>query len=335
MTNSNKPHNIGGYQSIVAGTIAGCVTRSCTSPLDVLKIIIQVNGAPTTSVVTSTTRLLIHNEATSLSSLAAQSSAKTTSVILGTFRHLYKNEGLKGFWKGNFAGCCRLGPYSGAKFFIFDFLQSRFLGENPTNAQRASCGAVAGLIGTMATYPMEVVRTRIITQNPHNPEIRGVFHGVQTILKSEGIAGLYRGGLSGIIGAIPFEGVQFGCYEYLKRAAIRHHWPQSRWPQGKTEPDCIDYFLFGSISGAVAQTIAYPFDTVKKRLQTQVRSRGKIQYCGVLDCFRKVIQEEGLLALYRGTVANLARIVPYAAVMFSTYETTKKTLVLLSESQDH
>ncbi|GLE07182.1 hypothetical protein PINS_up017179 [Pythium insidiosum] len=52
----------------------------------------------------------------------------------------------------------------------------------------------------------------------------------------------------------------------------------------------------------------------------------------MVDCFRKIIRDEGLLALYRGTVPNLVRIVPYAAVMFSTYELSKKAIRLACES---
>ena len=84
--------------------------------------------------------------------------------------------------------------------------------------------------------------------------------------------------------------------------------------------------------------IEYPFDTVKKRLQSQqvhlaeeTGSASTLYYRGMVDCFRKVICDEGPLALYRGTGPNLARIVPYAAVMFSTYETTKKTLRIMSD----
>ncbi|KAI9910138.1 hypothetical protein PsorP6_010802 [Peronosclerospora sorghi] len=343
-----------GFESIVAGIVSGCVTRSCTSPLDVLKIVIQVNGPVSTPAVTSTPTSATISAPSSLMAartLASQPSA--SSAIARTLRELYALDGLRAFWRGNTAGCCRLGPYAGLKFYMFDSLQTRFIhreGQELSNMQRALCGAVAGLIATLGTYPLEVVRTRMISQTTvpaaANSEIRGVLQGVQLILKREGLLGLYRGGWSGVVGAIPFEGVQFGCYEYLKLTAVRHQWPAYRWPEGKTEMDGLDYFVCGSIAGAIAQTVAYPFDTVKKRLQSQqVHLRGAshtgplsagggsastLYYRGMVDCFRKVIRDEGPLALYRGTGPNLARIVPYAAVMFSTYEMTKKTLRVLS-----
>jgi len=324
-----------GMQSVVAGVVAGCVTRSCTSPLDVLKIIIQVNGPATTTSSVASASSLFSSAARAPIAAAAASQAQASSAMLSTVKELYSMEGLRAFWRGNIAGCCRLGPYAGAKFFLFDSLQTRFLDENPSNLQRAMCGAVAGLFATMGTYPLEIVRTRMITQTAANTlphlHIRGVTHGVRLILRHEGLRGLYRGGCSGIVGAIPFEGVQFGCYEYLKFTTTQQQWPAFRWPEGKRELDGVDFFVCGSIAGAIAQTVAYPFDTVKKRLQTQTHDPQQMRayYRGMCDCFKKVIREEGPLALYRGTVPNLARIVPYAAVMFSTYEMTKKSLRLL------
>ncbi|CAI5720298.1 unnamed protein product [Peronospora destructor] len=342
---ASKPRSTG-FESIVAGVVSGCVTRSCTSPLDVLKIVIQVNGPAAASVSSTPSTLMTAR------SIASQASA--SSAIARTVRELYALDGVRAFWRGNSAGCCRLGPYAGLKFYLFDSLQTRFAakeGHELSTLQRALCGAVAGLIATMGTYPLEVVRTRMIAQTTApvaaRSEIRGVLQGLQLILKREGLRGLYRGGWSGVVGAIPFEGVQFGCYEYMKLTAIHHQWPAYRWPEGKTEMDGLDYFVCGSIAGAIAQTVAYPFDTVKKRLQSQqkhvnvsktgslsaeVGSASTLYYRGMVDCFRKVIRDEGPLALYRGTSANLARIMPYAALMFSTYETTKKTLRVLSES---
>lgn len=335
MTTAPTVTTSGGVQSVVAGVVAGCVTRSCTSPLDVLKIVIQVNGAPATAASTAASAAAMRRVAANAVLRAPSTASAASSAIVGTIRDLYSMEGVRAFWRGNVAGCCRLGPYAGAKFFLFDSLQSHFLDENPSNAQRASCGAVAGLIATMGTYPLEIVRTRMITQTPANTHpqlrIRGVAHGVRLILRHEGVRGLYRGGWSGVVGAIPFEGVQFGCYEYLKASCQEQQWPAFRWPEGKRELDGLDFFVCGSVAGAIAQTVAYPFDTIKKRLQTQQRQPVRAAYRGMCDCFRRVVREEGAMALYRGTVPNLARIVPYAAVMFSTYEMTKKSLRLLCE----
>jgi solute carrier family 25 phosphate transporter 23/24/25/41 len=297
--------------SISAGAFAGCVTRFCTSPLDVLKILFQVNAMPVPHAL-------------------AQSSVSIHRVC----RNLYRSEGLRGFWKGNLAGCCRLGPYSGVKFFIFDSLQSQFQTDKPNTAQRAFFGAVAGMIATVSVYPMEVVRTHMIIQPSRGKKnFSGIHGGLRWIYRKEGLRGLYRGGLSGLVGSIPFEGIQFACYEYGKSYTVQQRFPAWRWqePQ-KTELNVLDHMMIGSLSGICAQTVSYPFDSVKKRLQAQtlygvsVSEQQRRYYHGMMDCFQKVIREEGPLALYRGTIPNTLRIVPYSAVMFTSYEAAKKFL---------
>jgi solute carrier family 25 aspartate/glutamate transporter 12/13 len=60
-------------------------------------------------------------------------------------------------------------------------------------------------------------------------------------------------------------------------------------------------FALGSIAGAVGATAVYPIDLVKTRMQNQ-RSKvvGELLYKNSLDCFKKVIKNEGFLGLYRG-----------------------------------
>ncbi|RHX97761.1 hypothetical protein DYB25_012276 [Aphanomyces astaci] len=284
---------INGVHSILAGVFAGCVTRSCTSPLDVMKILFQVSHP--------TAHRSIHHAC----------------------QQLYVSEGIRGFWKGNLAGCFRLGPYAGVKFCIFDTLQSKSSAANAPHMEKAVHGAIAGMGATLAVYPMEVVRTRIIMQDA--TAFRGIHAELARIYTNEGVRGLYRGCLSGLVGSIPFEGIQFACYEYSKSYAVQQRWPAWRWPEHKRQLNSVDHLIVGSWSGAIAQLVSYPFDSVKKRLQVDTTKR----YTGMLDCVKQVVRDEGAMSLYRGTLPNMVRVVPYAAVMFASYEGAKEFLSTL------
>ncbi|KAF0692380.1 hypothetical protein As57867_016469, partial [Aphanomyces stellatus] len=180
---SNIKHTLSrrNAHSVTAGMIAGCVTRITTSPLDVIKVLIQVNHA--------------------------------RSGVQGTIKRLYSTQGISGFWKGNLAGCCRLGPYSAVKFSLYDQLQGHYgRNDEPKVVELAICGALAGMVATLTVYPMELVRTRLIVAT----QTTTITNEFRIIILAEGIRGLYRGCLVGLVGVIPFEGIQFGCYEYGK-----------------------------------------------------------------------------------------------------------------------
>ncbi|KAI8059608.1 mitochondrial carrier domain-containing protein [Gongronella butleri] len=74
-------------------------------------------------------------------------------------------------------------------------------------------------------------------------------------------------------------------------------------------------FALGSIAGAVGATAVYPIDLVKTRMQNQ-RSQvvGELMYKNSLDCFRKVIKNEGVLGLYRGLGPQLVGVAPEKAI---------------------
>ncbi|KAF9429456.1 mitochondrial aspartate-glutamate transporter agc1, partial [Entomortierella beljakovae] len=86
-------------------------------------------------------------------------------------------------------------------------------------------------------------------------------------------------------------------------------------------------FLLGSISGAVGATAVYPIDLVKTRMQNQ-RSKvvGELLYKNSLDCFRKVIKNEGVLGLYRGLGPQLVGVAPEKAIKLTMNDFARRRL---------
>ncbi len=77
--------------------------------------------------------------------------------------------------------------------------------------------------------------------------------------------------------------------------------------------EALKDIICGSVAGIVGKYIEYPFDTVKVRLQSQP-STLPLRYNGPLDCFKKSLQRDGFIGIYRGISAPLVG----AAVEMST-----------------
>ncbi|KAI1316361.1 mitochondrial aspartate-glutamate transporter agc1 [Mortierella claussenii] len=86
-------------------------------------------------------------------------------------------------------------------------------------------------------------------------------------------------------------------------------------------------FFLGSISGAVGATVVYPIDLVKTRMQNQ-RSKvvGELLYKNSLDCFKKVVKNEGVLGLYRGLGPQLVGVAPEKAIKLTMNDLVRKHL---------
>jgi hypothetical protein len=84
-----------------------------------------------------------------------------------------------------------------------------------------------------------------------------VSNGIQ-----EGVLSLYRGWLPSVIGVVPYVGLNFAVYETLKDVAIKQY-------KCSTDQDLSSTYRLaaGGVAGTVGQTIAYPFDVVRRRLQ--------------------------------------------------------------------
>lgn len=80
--------------------------------------------------------------------------------------------------------------------------------------------------------------------------------------------------------------------------------------------------MFGAISGLIGQTVSYPFDVVRRRLQTAAVIRPQEASLGAIATARKIIREEGITGgLYKGVTMNWFKGPVSIGVSFMTFDT--------------
>ncbi|KAG7956375.1 hypothetical protein I3843_11G121200 [Carya illinoinensis] len=271
---------LGVCKSLVAGGVAGGVSRTAVAPLERLKILLQVQNP--------------HR-------------IKYNGTVQG-LKYIWKTEGIRGLFKGNGTNCARIVPNSAVKFFSYEQASQGILWlyqQQPGNEEaqltpvlRLGAGACAGIIAMSATYPMDMVRGRLTVQ-------------------------------------IPYVGLNFAVYESLK------DWLITSRPFGlvkDSELSVTTRLACGAAAGTVGQTVAYPLDVIRRRMQMvgwkdaasvvtgDGRNKGAHEYTGMVDAFRKTVRHEGFGALYKGLVPNSVKVVPSIAIAFVTYEVVKDIL---------
>lgn len=305
-------------KSLVAGGVAGGVSRTAVAPLERLKILLQVQNPH---------------------------SIKYSGTVQG-LKYIWKTEGIRGMFKGNGTNCARIVPNSAVKFYSYEQASKSILwfyrqqtGDEEaqlTPVLRLGAGACAGIIAMSATYPMDMVRGRLTVQTEKSPrQYRGIFHALSTVLREEGFRALYKGWLPSVIGVVPYVGLNFAVYESLK------DWLIKTKPFGLVEDSELSVttrLACGAAAGTVGQTVAYPLDVIRRRMQmvgwkdaaSVVAGEGKgktpLEYTGMVDAFTKTVRHEGFGALYKGLVPNSVKVVPSIAIAFVTYEKVKDIL---------
>lgn len=135
----------------------------------------------------------------------------------------------------------------------------------------------------------------------------------KSIVEREGIKGMFRGLGSTIGREMPGYFVFFGAYEGTRSLFT---------PPGCQKSDCgpLATMLAGAAGGVAFWTVIFPADLIKSRIQ--VSSLDGSFYQNTL----MVVKNEGFLALYSGLTPTLVRTIPATAVLFLTYEGSKKLL---------
>ncbi|PON59927.1 Mitochondrial carrier protein [Parasponia andersonii] len=301
---NQQPHM--GSVHFLAGGIAGAFSKTCTAPLARLTILFQVQG--------------MHSDVATLSK----------PCIWNEASRIVNEEGFRAFWKGNLVTIAHRLPYSSVNFYAYEryknFLHS-VIGENKGASTDLFVhffgGGMAGITAASATYPLDLVRTRLAAQR-NVIYYRGIWHAFHTICREEGFWGLYKGLGPTLLGVGPSIAISFSVYETL-----RTYW-QSHRPNDST---VMVSLACGSLSGIASSTATFPLDLVRRRMQLEgAGGRARVYNTGLFGTFRHIFKTEGLRGLYRGILPEYYKVVPGVGIVFMTYETLKMFLSSIQTS---
>ena len=332
LSNTQWTDNSKALRLLFAGGASGAVAKTCVAPLERIKMLLQVHGMSTAA--------------------KTDGAAAASPGIGGMARKVLMVDGPGGFWRGNFANVVRIVPTKGVLFFCNDYYRELF-GVDPKKHdpwRLVGCGAAAGMTSTLVTYPLDLVRSRLMMMSASvaaaaaaesggaaaaapsissssvvaATEYTGIADCFRKTYRAEGIRGLYGGLGPTLCGIIPYAGVSFSSFDLLKG-----HMPKNE--EGRTP---TQYKLAaGACAGFLSQSVSYPVDTVRRRMQLQGSIGATRLYANAFACSASVWKHEGPRAFYRGLSANLLRAAPNTAIQFTAYDTLTTLLKLKNKKR--
>ncbi|UZJ55127.1 hypothetical protein CBS101457_004447 [Exobasidium rhododendri] len=312
----------------IAGGAAGATSRTVVSPLERLKIIMQIQPK----------------------SAGNSSKGAYTGVVSG-LRKMWHEEGFKGFMRGNGINCLRIVPYSAVQFSTYEILKNALKdsdGELDV-PRRLIAGAIAGIASVVSTYPLDLVRSRISIasaslyaeaktiatstpgdtlpankRKPARSELRkiieerqkkvpGIWDMTVKVYREEGgIRALYKGCVPTSVGVAPYVAINFAAYEALRKNLSNE----------EGEISTLRKLSCGALAGSISQTLTYPLDVLRRRMQVSGMKDSKLGYSdkSSFAAIRTIVKAEGLFGLYRGITPNLLKVAPSIATSFCCYE---------------
>ncbi|KAJ8332374.1 hypothetical protein SKAU_G00425470 [Synaphobranchus kaupii] len=288
---------------LINGGIAGLIGVTCVFPIDLAKTRLQnqQNGS----------RLY-----TSMS-----------DCLIKTIR----SEGYFGMYRGAAVNLTLVTPEKAIKLAANDFFRHHFSkdGQKLTLLKEMLAGCGAGTCQVIVTTPMEMLKIqlqdagRIEAQRKLMPQAVSTGPGApvevksptamqltRDLLRSKGIAGLYKGLGATLLRDVPFSIIYFPLFANLNNLGRRG----SEGPA----PFYVS-FVSGCIAGSTAAVAVNPVDVIKTRLQSLTRGSQEDTYSGVTDCIRKILQREGPTAFLKGAYCRALVIAPLFGIAQVVY----------------
>ncbi|KAK7203671.1 mitochondrial carrier domain-containing protein [Myxozyma melibiosi] len=309
----------------VSGATAGFLTGFFVCPLDVARTKLQAKGGFTKYGVKGADKYL---------------------GLTGTMQTIWKTEGVAGFYRG--LGTTTVGylPTLMVYFTVYEQCKKdlpRFSGasiicimkkreahrsivfrEYPSFMHMASA-FTGGVIATVITSPITVVKTRLMTQSAHTAwHYRDSFDAFKTMYRTEGLSSFYSGLVPSLY-ALVHVSIQFPLYESFKKVFV---------PAPESKPSDFEkisaVFTASTLAKMLTSSVTYPFEVIKTRMQIQrvlahaspssSDKPASAAYDGIMKTVRSIFVDEGWRTFYAGMGTNLLRTIPASAVTLITYE---------------
>lgn len=327
---------------LLAGGIAGGISKTATAPLARLTILYQVQGlkmaslASSSSAATSmgpskfqpsTASSFLYDQASStrLAGRHSSNSFQTRFGVLEGLQTIIRQEGVRSLWKGNGVTIVHRLPYSATNFWVYEmvneFWKERIPAKSPLSlediSRRFVAGGVAGLTACTMAYPLDLVRTLLAAQTTKR-YYRGIGHALATIVRESGPFGLYRGLSATLMQVGPSLSINYAAYETARSIWLSR--------SNESNPSVVTSLACGSLAGLISSTMTFPLDLVRRRMQLQGQAGTTKAYHSYGGAFRSIVAAEGWRGLYSGILPEYYKVIPGVAIAFCTYEIAKRVL---------
>jgi len=242
--------------------------------------------------------------------------------VLDCFARTFRDEGFWSFWKSNGTNVIRYFPTQALNFAFKDALKFGIFERKKEDGYamwflaNLASGGVAGAVSLCFVYSLDYARTKLASDTKSakkggERQYKGLIDVYAKTLKSDGIAGLYRGFVVSCVGIVIYRGFYFGLYDSIKPSlpkSIRNNF--------------FANFAVGYGVTVVAGILSYPLDTIRRRMM--MTSGTGTFYKSSIDCTMKVWKAEGFMSFFHGAGANVLRGIAGAGAI-SGFDIVKRT----------
>jgi len=290
---SEAPVHKPGRFTFLNGGIASMMAVCFTHPLDLLKVRLQTQTGPKLGALQATKQII-------------------------------KTDGVLALYNGLSASLLRQASYSTVRFGAYAVIKEKVQPRNADGSpaplpviHSIGISMLSGAIGGVVGNPADIVNIRMQADGRLPPEQRRnykhAFDGLYRLARHNGVGSLFVGLAPNITRAMVMTVGQMTSYDFFKSTMLRS------FPQYFSD-NLTTHFTASVLAATVATILTAPIDITKTRIMNSEPG----EYKSGLDCFAKVLKNEGPLGLYKGFVPAFVRLGPQTILTFVFMEQLKK-----------
>ncbi|CAI5451987.1 unnamed protein product [Caenorhabditis angaria] len=244
---------------------------------------------------------------------------------------IIRREGALALWTGVGPAITRHYIYTGIRMGAYEQIRNLTYHRDSEKSyplwKSMATGAVSGCVAQFAASPTDLVKVQMQMEGLRrlqNQPLRytGAIDCFRSLYRTQGFFGLWVGWLPNCQRAALLNMADIATYDNVKHGLIDNLKMKDNW---------IVHAMASSCAGLAAAIVSLPSDVVKTRMMDQIRHEldAKMQhkknthvvlYNGVIDCYIKIIKNEGFFSLYKGFIPSYIRMAPWSLTFWVSYE---------------
>lgn len=180
-------------------------------------------------------------------------------------------------------------------------------------------GGLSGIIAITVVQPIDMIKVQIQVRAERGGEKLNPFTIAKSLYQEKGIRIFYKGLDSSWLRQAVYTSTRLGVFYNLKDYMIKIK---------KRQPTMIENTCLSLFSGAVGALVGNPTDLALIRLQSDssLPPAERNNYKNVFDALFRILKEEGVLTLWRGSFPTIARAMAMNFSLMVPFEEAKKQL---------
>jgi len=271
---------------MVLGGVSGAIVKTGMAPIERVKLLLQTQD--------SNPKIISGEE-------------PRYTGIGDCFKRVHAEQGMNAFWRGNLVNCLRYAPQQGSALAFNDAIKRIMPKYSPKTdyykdfGVKLFSGGAAGGVANVVCYPFDFARTRLASDvGSGKKTFNGIADCIMKTIKLGGVTGLYRGSAVTVAGAFVYRGGQLGLFGQIMDA--------NPYKADKGMLGIIAAFTCATVARTITTPFNYPFDTVRRRMMLDSeKPAAERLYSSGVNCFFKVMQNEGFAGMYKGLIPELFR----------------------------